>query len=101
VINTPNYPEHSSGANNISGATTRILQFFFGRDDLTFTVTSTYPLAVQKTRTYNHFSDAAEDVVNARIYLGIHFRTADEDALKQGRRVAKWVFKHFLRPVKR
>jgi hypothetical protein len=101
LINTPNYPEHTSGANNISGAITRILQLFFGTDDLPFTVTSTYPLAVQKSRTYTRFSDAADDVVNARIYLGIHFRTADEDALKQGRRVAKWVFKHFLRPVKR
>jgi hypothetical protein len=41
----------------------------------------------------------AQDVVNVRIYEGIHFRTADEVARKQGTDVAKWVFNHFLRPV--
>ena len=100
LINTPNYPDHPSGANNISGATTRMLQLFFGTDNLTFTATSTYALAVQKSRTYTHLSDAAEDVVNARIYLGLHFRTADEDARRQGQQVARWVFKHILRPVR-
>jgi hypothetical protein len=40
------------------------------------------------------------DVVNARIYLGLRFRTANEDARRQGRQVAKWVFKRFLRPRK-
>ena len=100
LINTPNYPEHTSGANNISGAATRILDLFFDTDDLSFTVTSNHPLAVQKSRTYSHLSAAAEDVVDARIYLGIHFRKADEDARRQGQRVAKWVFKRFLRPLK-
>jgi hypothetical protein len=38
-------------------------------------------------------------VVNARIYEGIHFRFADTVARRQGREVAKWAFKHFLRPV--
>jgi len=54
---------------------------------------------MQDTRTYNRFSDAAEEVVNARIYEGIHFRFADEDARKQGRHVAQWAFSHFLRPL--
>jgi hypothetical protein len=51
------------------------------------------------TRTYHKFSDAAADVVLARIYEGIHFRFADEDARKQGRHVAQWVFGHFLKPL--
>jgi hypothetical protein len=54
---------------------------------------------MQDTRTYNRFSDAAQDVVNARIYEGIHFRFADEVARKQGRQVARWAFKNFLRPL--
>jgi hypothetical protein len=33
-----------------------------------------------------------EDVVNVRIYQGIHFRTPDEVGRKQGERVADWVF---------
>jgi hypothetical protein len=99
LINTPNYPDYTSGANNVTGAVTRTLALFFGKDEMTFSVTTTNPLAVQQTRTYNRFSDAAEDVVNARIYEGIHFRFADTVARKQGRQVAKWAFRHFLRPI--
>ena len=76
-----------------------MLSLFFKGDRMTFTVTSNYPLAVQKTRTYKHFSDAAQDVVDVRVYLGIHFRFADTAARRQGRQVAKWAYKHALRPL--
>src|SRR6266436_431051 len=99
MINTPNYPDYTSGANNVTGAITRALSLVFGTDEMTFTVTTTNATAPQQTRTYNRFSDAAEDVVNVRIYQGIHFRFADVQARKQGRHVAQWVFSHFLRSV--
>jgi len=98
-INTPNYPEYSSGANNVTGAATRMLALFFGTEYMTFSMTSTNAASPQQTRTYSRFSDVAEDVVNARIYEGIHFRFADVEARKQGRHVAQWAFAHFLRPV--
>jgi hypothetical protein len=99
LINTPNYPDYTSGANNLSGAMTRTLQLFFGTDKMYFEVTSLAPLAVKKTRAYRRFSDAAQDVVDARIYLGIHFRFADTAARTQGSRVAEWAFKHYLLPL--
>jgi hypothetical protein len=100
LVNTPNYPDHTSGANNVSGAATRALALFFGTEDVTFTVntTNTTP-GIPQTRTYHRFSDASLDVVEARILEGIHFRFADEDARKQGRHVAQWVFGHFLKPL--
>jgi hypothetical protein len=99
MINTPNYPDYTSGANNVTGAITRVLALFFGTDEMTFTVATTNATAPQQTRIYNRFSDAAADVVNVRIYQGIHFRFADVQARKQGRHVAQWVFSHFLRSV--
>jgi hypothetical protein len=94
LLNTPPYPEYTSGANNVTGALTRSLALFFGKDEVTFTVTSEYPQAVQKTRTYGRFSDMASDMVDVRIYQGIHFRSADEAAREQGKQVAEWVFGH-------
>ena len=79
---------------------TTILERFFGTDEFTFTVTTDVPLAKQKTRTYKRFSDAAAEVVEARILLGIHFRFADVVARTQGTQVANWTFEHVLRPVK-
>jgi hypothetical protein len=100
LIITPPYPDYTSGANNFTGAVTRALALFFGTDRMTFSVTTTNPgPTMVDTRTFHRFSDAAEEVVNARIYEGIHFRFADTAARRQGRRVAKWAFKNFLRPL--
>ncbi|HKS55068.1 MAG TPA: vanadium-dependent haloperoxidase [Steroidobacteraceae bacterium] len=99
LLNTPNYPDYTSGANNVTAAMTRTLELFFDTDRVTFDMTSLAPLATRKTRTYRRFSDAASDMVVARIYAGIHFRTADEVARTQGTRVAEHVFDHFLLPL--
>ena len=99
LLNTPNYPDYTSGANNVTGAITRTLELFFGSDRMTFSLTSNYPLAIQKTRMYERFSDAAADVVEVRILEGIHFRFADTAARRQGRQVARWVFTHYLQPL--
>ena len=99
LITTPNYPDYTSGANNLSGAATTMLANFFGTDEVTFSLTSTIAQAINKTRTYERFSDAAADVVNARIYEGIHFRFADTVARTEGTHVANWAFARFLRPL--
>lgn len=99
LLNTPPYPDYTSGANNAVGALTRTLEIFFKTDHFTFTVFSQHPLANPNTRTYHRFSDLSWDTVDVRIYQGIHFRFADERARTQGRRVAQWAFKHFLQPI--
>jgi hypothetical protein len=99
LVNNPNYPDYTSGANNITGAMSRTLALFFGTDNMTFQLTSLAPLAVKKSRTYGSFSAAAQQCVNARVYLGIHFRFADKAARKQGERVAEFVHDHFLLPI--
>jgi hypothetical protein len=85
----------------VSGAATRAFSLFFGTNQMTFTVTTTNAVlgTPAPTRTYQKFSDAADDVVQARICEGIHFQFADEDARKQGRHVAQWVHGHFLKPI--
>ena len=99
LINTPNYPGYTSGANNVTGAATRSLALFFGTDEMSFTLHTTNAAAPVQTRDYNRFSDLASDVVDVRIFQGIHFRFDDVQARKQGRHVAQWVFSHYLRPV--
>jgi len=93
--NTLPYPEYPSGANNLTGAMTRTLERFFG-NKMTFSVMSAF---VNQTKTYQRFSDMADDVVDVRIYQGIHFRTADVVARRHGTRIADMAFSHFLRPV--
>jgi hypothetical protein len=100
LITTPNFPEYTSGHATYSGAVAKMLAPFFGTDKLSFSVTSANVLALQKTRTFSRFSDAAKEVVDARVYTGIHFRTSDEVGWRRGKQVARWTFKHFLRPIR-
>ena len=99
LINTPNFPEYTSGHASTSGAISHVLRLFFGTDELNFQMTTTNPNALQKTRTFTRFSQAEEEVVNARVYVGIHYRNSDTTARAQGLRVANWVFKNYFRPV--
>ena len=99
LVNNPNYPDYTSGANNVTGAMTGTLEHFFQRDVMNFEITSNAPNVVQRTRSYSRFSQAAQEVVDARVLLGIHFRFADTAARTQGRNVATWIYDHFLLPV--
>lgn len=99
LINNPPYPDYTSGANNVAGAATKTLELFFNRDRMDFEITSNAANVVQRTRTYRRFSQAAREVVDARILLGIHFRFADTAARKQGRQAAEYVFDHLLLPI--
>ena len=96
-INTPPYPDYSSGANNVTGAVTKSSQALL-REGQVHLRREESPRH-SPTRTYTRFSDAAADVVEARILEGIHFRTADLVGRRQGRHVARFLFKHSLRPV--
>jgi hypothetical protein len=99
LINTPNFPEYPSGHAAISGAVSHALRLFFRSDELSFQITTTNPMALQKTRSFTRLSQAEDEVVNARVYVGIHYRNSDRTARAQGLRVANWVFKHYFRPV--
>jgi hypothetical protein len=103
-IGTPNYPDYPSGANGLSGAATTMLANIFKTDRVPFQMTSVFvhpttDARPTSPRMYGRFSEAADDIVNARIWEGIHFRSADEDARAQAKHVADWAFSHYLRPV--
>ena len=97
LIAAPPYPDYVSGANGLTGAFTGMLRLFFGTDAMVYTVKTTAANAIDKERDYTSFSQAAQEVVEARILLGIHFKSADEEARRLGERVAHWTFQKFLK----
>jgi hypothetical protein len=97
LIPTPPYPEHTSGHSGLSGSFVATLQDFFGTDEVGWTDTNIGGF----TRSFTRFSQAIDDVVDARVWSGIHFRAADEQGAKIGRQVAKYREKHFFAPAKK
>ena len=84
LINTPNFPEYPSGHAAISGAISHVLRLFFGSDELNFQMTTTNPMALQKTRTFTRLSQAEQEVIDARVYVGIHYRNSDTHRASAG-----------------
>jgi hypothetical protein len=90
----PNYPDYTSGANSLSGSATEMLRLFFRTDRVDFSM-----IGPTTSRFFTRFSDAAKEVVDARMYMGIHFRFADEVARARSMRVARWTYKYYLRSL--
>ncbi|MGI8996211.1 MAG: hypothetical protein ACR2GW_06020, partial [Pyrinomonadaceae bacterium] len=94
---TPRHPEYTSGHTANSSAMATIMAFEFGDDPGP-------PISVTLsgiTRQWERFSEGIDEVIDARVYSGIHFRTADEVGARTGRQVARFVSKHALRPCRK
>ncbi|MBH8564606.1 phosphatase PAP2 family protein [Nostoc sp. CENA67] len=99
LLITPAHPDYISGHCVSSGAPERILQKFFGSDKVNLSFT--FPLNTGVTRSYTSFSQIGKEVGEARIWGGIHTRTADIQGEKLGYQVADYAFQNFLRPIKK
>lgn len=98
-IANPPYPDHPSGANCAGSAFVSTLQDFFGTDRMSFSATrATSPIG-QITRNFSRFSQARREVKFARIYAGIHFMSADAQAVSLGRKVADYREAHAFGPA--
>jgi hypothetical protein len=51
------------------------------------------------TRAYTRFSDVPKETIDARIYQGLHFRTADEQGADLGEDVARYRARHYFHPA--
>jgi hypothetical protein len=96
LLATPPFPEHPSGHACGSGAIVASLQNFFGTDKIAFTA---FGAGSGTSRSYARLSETIKEVIDARIYAGIHFRTADVQGSIIGKKVAHWADKHYFQPV--
>ena len=71
---------------------------FFGRDQLDFSVVRA-PSAPGVAREYHRLTDVVDDTIDARVYQGLHFRSADVQGARIGHQVAEWVDDHAFGPV--
>jgi hypothetical protein len=83
MLQTPPFPEYTSGHSVISTASAEILTMLFG-ESFMFTDTSEEYFGLP-ARTFKSFREAANEAAISRIYGGIHFRDAIEAGQIQGR----------------
>ncbi len=96
------YPEYPSGHLGLDGAHVRVLRMFFPdapAGGYTITSRSTLPQTDPKTRSFESFSEALAELIDARIWAGLHFRTGDVQGQVLGRNVADYMAAHYFEPV--
>lgn len=96
LLATPAHPEYPSGHSSASGAAVTVLANYFG-DATPFRLES---LAVPGwVRSYPSFSAAINEVGDARVFAGFHFRTACNDGKLLGGQVAAFILENRMRRI--
>ena len=96
LLVTPAHSEYPSGHSCVSGAAGQVLANYFG-DRNSFSVTSDVMPGV--TRFFSSITAATDEIKNARVFAGIHFRTATNVGQALGVSVAGWAQTHALLPL--
>ena len=95
-IPTPPYPDHTSGLNAFVGATSRALARVLPTQRIDLFISS---VAANQTRHYPFPGRLNRDAIDARVWSGLHFRTADLVGNHRAQRVATYVVRHAFQPT--
>ncbi len=100
LISAP-YPEYTSGHLGLDSSHTAVLKMFFGNAPAGgFQITSSFVNpGGPAVRSFDSFSQAVDEIVEARIWAGLHFRTADVQAVQLGTSVANYAAATYFQAV--
>ncbi len=94
LIATPPFPSYSSAHATLSGAARAVLERAFGKHGLAITLTNPQLGLVLN---YTSWEQITDDIDDARVYGGIHFRFDQEAGAHQGRKVGRYILRNYLR----
>jgi hypothetical protein len=97
LVFTPPFPSYPSAHASLGGAARAVLEHEFGRAG--HVITLTHPALPDVVLHYTAFKQITDDIDDARVYGGIHYRFDQEAGARQGKRVAEYVLRHALRPA--
>jgi hypothetical protein len=100
LINTPPFPEYTSGHSTFSGAAATVLTAFFG-DNYAFNYASdTDGDGIGDiTRFFGSFDEAAFEAAMSRLYGGIHFDSGNMDGLIAGEQIGDYIVNNQFQAV--
>jgi hypothetical protein len=95
-IVTPCFPSYPSNHGSAGNAAAAVLRRLYG--DWGHSITLTNPAVPTIVLQYTSFREITDDISDARVYGGIHFRTDQKAGEELGKAIGKVVYKHNLRP---
>jgi hypothetical protein len=97
LIVTPPFPSYPSAHASAGGAAREVLEDVYGESGLSITLTS--PTAAGVVLNYASWEQITDDIDDARVYGGIHYRFDQTAGARQGRRVGSYILRRHLRPA--
>jgi hypothetical protein len=98
LITAPCFPSYPSAHATLSNAAREVLERLFGARRTSLVLSNTAAPGI--TLTYRKLKEITEDVDDARVFGGIHFRFEQEAGADLGRRVGEYVYNHNLGPAR-
>jgi hypothetical protein len=102
LTTTPNHPEYPSQHGCITSALALVLAHAIGTDNIDATIwgaTAANPTALVTTRTYPTVQSLDDEIVNARVWIGFHFRHSVLAGETLGTSVANWELRRNFQPT--
>jgi PAP2 superfamily protein len=101
LLATPNHPEYPSQHGCVTSALAHVLANAAGSDDINATIWGAVNggSSLATSRTFATVQDLMTELVNARVWIGFHFRNSVIVGENLGAAVADWALQRFFRPT--
>jgi hypothetical protein len=102
LVATPNHPEYPGAHGSITSAVAEVLTEFLGTDGIDVVIRGFDPSGLagnlNATRHFATVAELREEIVDARLWAGLHYRGSSEAGVQLGSRVARYDLNHAFRP---
>jgi hypothetical protein len=98
TVATPNHPEYPAAHGCLTSAMAEVLTEFLGTKRIAVTLTST-TVPTMPTRHFERARDLREEIIEARLWGGMHYRDSSIKGVALGRDVARYVLRHAFQPT--
>jgi vanadium-dependent haloperoxidase-like protein len=99
LIATPNHPEYPAAHGSLTGAMSEVFSAILRTDQINVTVhgfdAAGAPGNFAATRAFATASDLRNEIVNARLWAGVHYRFSSEAGVQLGQKVARYDLRRF------
>jgi hypothetical protein len=102
LLVTPNHPEYPAAHTCVTAAESEMYAVALGTRRIAVTIHGSADGTVNNwaaTETFKHVNDLQREIVNARVWAGLHYRGSGVAGLQLGRNVARWTLRRYFLPT--
>jgi hypothetical protein len=103
LLNTPNHPEYPAAHGCVTGALGEVLAKVLKSKNINVDIqgATNGGTTLAASRHFSTVNDLDTEIVNARVWIGFHYRHSAQDGVTLGQKVAKWTLKRYFAAAKK